>query len=127
MVARSLATQLLETVVTGALFTGRSGHSYFTSIHCIDQIGRLYVFPTHLTLSSLFLPTYEFPKCVIKRLIFRERRILRNIEFAQLRIIHTLPDAPEYILFLTCSLKALKAALTAAGFAIFEGVERQTI
>ena len=106
--------------VTGALYTGRSGHSYWRAIHGTDQVGRLGISPAHLTLSSWFLPRYEFSKNVIERLIFRERRILKALRFAQLRIIHKLPDAPEYILFVTCNPEELKPALTATGFEISE-------
>ena len=106
--------------VLGALFTGRSGHSFLRRTDLIDEFGLLRISSTHLTLGSWFLPRYEFPKSVIERLICRERRILKGLQFTQLRIIHKLPDAPQYILFVTCNPAELKAALTACGFDISE-------
>ena len=106
--------------VLGALFTGRSGHSFLRRTDSIDGFGLLRISSTHLTLGSWFLPRYEFPKSVIERLICRERRILKGLQFTQLRTIHKLPDAPQYILFVTCNPAELKAPLTACDFDISE-------
>jgi hypothetical protein len=37
-----------------------------------------------------------------------------------LRINHSLPDAPKYLLFLACDPDELKATLSAARFEVFE-------
>jgi hypothetical protein len=39
---------------------------------------------------------------------------------ARLRINHSLPDAPKYLLFLACDPDELKATLSAARFEVFE-------
>jgi hypothetical protein len=103
--------------VFGALFTGRCGHSFLTSTGVSDEVGFLTVSPTHIRIGSCFLHRYEFPKDSIEKLILREHQIFR---IARLRIIHKLADAPQYVLFVACDLKELKASLTACGFEISE-------
>src|SRR5438105_2640786 len=103
--------------VFGALFTGRSGASFLTSVGVSSEVGFLRVSRSRIRIDSCFLDRYEFPKDAIEKLIFREHQIFR---IARLRIIHKLAAAPKYVLFVACDPEELKTSLTACGFEISE-------
>jgi hypothetical protein len=51
--------------------------------------------------------------------------MLKGLQIAWLRILHKMAGAPEYILFITCNPRELKAALTNAGYALVRGAGRE--
>src|SRR5438445_13855142 len=103
--------------VFGALFTGRSGNSFLTTLGVSSEVGFLRVSASRIRIDSCFLCRYEFPKDAVESLIFREHHMLR---IGRLRIIHNVRNATKYVLLVACDPEELKRALLAAGFEVSE-------
>ncbi len=104
--------------IKGALVTGFGGRSNLAIAYGTNNFGTLEVSSGYLGIASWSSPTYEIRRDLIEKLVFRQPRFLKGLQIAWLRILHKLPGAPEYILFVTCNPTELKAALTNAGYEI---------